>query len=191
MTFEIRTLAEGELITEALRFDAISGNIYWNTRPLHHFVDAASCARWNTRFAGKQAGTDDGRGYFYFRLNGKKIYVHRAIWFFTKGPMIPKEIDHIDGNPSNNDPANLRPADRSGNSANVRSAVGSTSKFLGVCWYAKDRRWVAAITKNRKKTVLGYFRNEMAAARAYDAAAREIHGVFARPNFAIEVQNVL
>jgi hypothetical protein len=58
-----------------------------------------------------------------------------------------------------------------------------TSRFKGVCWLRREERWLATITKDRRQTRLGTFRDEVAAAQAYDEAARELFGEHARLNF--------
>ncbi|MEM7806806.1 MAG: AP2 domain-containing protein [Planctomycetota bacterium] len=58
-----------------------------------------------------------------------------------------------------------------------------SSRFKGVCWSQRDKRWLAQIKKGSRTFRLGRFRDEVAAARAYDAKARELYGSHARPNF--------
>ena len=58
-----------------------------------------------------------------------------------------------------------------------------TSRYKGVCWDAARGKWVAQIRANGPKLNLGGFANEGDAARAYDEAARRLHGEFARVNF--------
>jgi hypothetical protein len=58
-----------------------------------------------------------------------------------------------------------------------------TSRFKGVYWHARMKRWRAAIHVARKKRYLGRFHDEIAAAQAYDEAARELFGEHARLNF--------
>ena len=57
-----------------------------------------------------------------------------------------------------------------------------TSKFKGVCWDKRRGRWVAQC-KRDGKSYLGRFDDELAAAEAYDEAARETWGEHARLNF--------
>ena len=57
------------------------------------------------------------------------------------------------------------------------------SKYKGVYWHKKDKRWQAQIGENKKRTYIGSYTNEMDAARAYDKKAKELHGEFARLNF--------
>ena len=70
------------------------------------------------------------------------------------------------------------------NNRNCRkSKSGVTSLYKGVFRRKSEKKWCAAICSGGKKTLLGYFATEEGAARAYDAAALEFHGAFARLNF--------
>lgn len=61
----------------------------------------------------------------------------------------------------------------------------STSKYRGVSWFKRDSCWRAWMYDSRKKQQLhlGYFHNEIDAAKAYDKKALEINGEFAHLNF--------
>lgn len=58
-----------------------------------------------------------------------------------------------------------------------------SSSYRGVSFVRRDRTWRASIGHEMRKIALGEFRDEEAAARAYDAAAIRLHGEFARLNF--------
>jgi len=58
-----------------------------------------------------------------------------------------------------------------------------TSRFKGVCRPQRGNRWTAQIKRNHVQYKLGTFRDELAAAQAYDEAARELFGEHARLNF--------
>jgi hypothetical protein len=62
------------------------------------------------------------------------------------------------------------------------SSLASLSGFKGVCWHKRDKRWRAQIRVDRGKKYLGEFTDPKDAARAYDRAALELHGDFARTN---------
>jgi hypothetical protein len=113
------------------------------------------------------------------RLNRKYIFMHRLILGIVDSKI---EVDHEDLNGLNNSRSNLRQATRSQNAANIPSRKNSSSKYLGVYWDKSRQKWAAAITKNYKKTFLGYFENEHEAATAYNKAATEIHAEFANLN---------
>lgn len=58
-----------------------------------------------------------------------------------------------------------------------------TSKYLGVSWFKRDSNWRAWLKYNGKQIHLGYFDNDINAAKAYDQAARKYFGDFAKTNF--------
>jgi hypothetical protein len=108
------------------------------------------------------------------------IFVHDEI----ARPPAGYEIDHINGDGLDNRRANLRIATRSQNHANQRPRLGpKSSRFKGVAWDSYGGRQPGRWRAHFQKRHLGTFLNEEDAARAYDAAAREGFGEFARCNF--------
>ena len=106
------------------------------------------------------------------------LLMHRLIL-----PGVP-QIDHEDGDGLNNQRSNLRPATYPQNHANERKTLTyggkpTTSRFKGVAWNKGAGKWQARI----RGGYLGIFVHEVDAALAYDAAAREMFGPFARLNF--------
>jgi hypothetical protein len=99
---------------------------------------------------------------------------------------MPKMIDHINGDPSDNRIENLRECDSLGNARNKKISSRSSSKFKGVAWKKSHNRWRARIMVNRQDIFLGYFDDEKDAAMAYDNAARLYFSEFARCNFPLE-----
>jgi hypothetical protein len=97
----------------------------------------------------------------------------------------PHQIaDHINGNRLDNRRENLRRATDAENKLNTGkpSHRPMTSRYKGVVYVPRVRRWRAVIKANRKQRHLGYFKEEREAALAYNAAARELFGEFARLN---------
>jgi hypothetical protein len=91
--------------------------------------------------------------------------------------------DHRDGNGLNNQRYNLREATYSQNNAGHKRA-GCSSQYRGVSWSRKQGMWHAQISAGGRKTLhLGFFHDETTAALAYDNAARDRWGEFARLNF--------
>ena len=109
------------------------------------------------------------------------IYMHLEI-FGETGDM---DVDHHDQNKLNNCRINLRLATRSLNNANAKIRV-HTSRFKGVCWDRVNSRWMAYISHECRRKYLGRFDDEEAAAVAYNAAAIENFGAFARINHLTE-----
>lgn len=56
-------------------------------------------------------------------------------------------------------------------------------KYRGVSWSKRNRRWRARIVVGGRQLTLGYFKNKIDAAVAYDEAAEINHGQFAKLNF--------
>lgn len=105
--------------------------------------------------------------------------LHRAVLGTEAGPV----TDHINGNGFDCRRENLRACTQRQNTYNRRKHRGATSKYRGVSWSAKKNRWVAQVQADGKLTHLGYFEGECEAALAFDAAARRLHGDFAKTNF--------
>lgn len=129
-------------------------------------------------------------GFKYFRalrVKGRNclIYLHRFLTNCPKGKM----VDHINHNPLDNRMCNLRICTNAENLRNKKSYKNSSSKYKGVSWYKRGSKWAAQIRLNNKKKFLGYFTSEEEAARAYDKAAKEMHGEFAYLNFPKEKAN--
>ena len=92
------------------------------------------------------------------------------------------EVDHIDRNGLNNQKSNLRVVTHSQNMMNRNSCKGSSSKYKGVTWDKKDKKWRAQIVLNKKHYYLGLYRNEIDAAKIYNERAKELHGEYANLN---------
>jgi hypothetical protein len=115
----------------------------------------------------------------------KIILLHRLLLNAPEGI----EVDHIDNNSLNNTRSNLRLATKSQNSASTRrfDTNGEVKKSRGVGFYRG--KWTASIKVNGKSIYLGRFITEEAAKAAYDAAARQHFGEFARLNSTMEASN--
>ena len=93
--------------------------------------------------------------------------------------LIGSNQDHANGDILDNRRRNLRPATAAQNNANSASRAGSSSRFKGVTWDKSREKWMAACNGR----TIGRFEEEIMAARAYDRAASEAYGRFARLNF--------
>lgn len=118
----------------------------------------------------------------YLRINGyeKNLYMHRHILGITDKKQFG---DHIDHNGLNNQRNNLRLSGHGKNRKNANSHSGASSKYVGVCWHKKDKKWQAAIAANGKQIHLGQFDNEVDAAIARNKAAKIYYGEYAHLNF--------
>lgn len=95
------------------------------------------------------------------------------------------DVDHVDNNGLNNQSANLRVCTRSENLRNTRKRDNSSAKFKGIYWHKRARKWVAQIKPPTGHIYLGSFADDVEAAKAYDAKARELFGAFAKCNFEV------
>lgn len=126
--------------------------------------------------ANEHLWTLDASGYPRTRIDSKPVRLHR----FLLGPA-GKYVDHWDLNKLNNRRENLRKASGSQNLMNTGLTKSNATGFKGVSAY--QNRWRARIRAHDVTTFLGYFQTKEEAARAYDTAARRLHGAFARLNF--------
>lgn len=150
---------------QAISYNAETGVFTW--------LDTA----WHKRNRGVEAGSKKRNGYIEIQFNGKMLKAHRLAWILVYGDLADDvEIDHIDGDRSNNRLSNLRAVGRSINQQNQRNARSdSTSGLLGVSWYSAGGKWKADIRVNGKKKHLGYFNCKDAAHQAYLNAKRVMH----------------
>jgi hypothetical protein len=100
----------------------------------------------------------------------------------------PREVDHINGNRSDNRKGNLRICQRFENQANRKAQRNNSSGFKGVYWVKRSKKWTAQITSNGKSHSLGYFYTAEAAHWAYKKAADELHGNFANHGTVLALQ---
>jgi hypothetical protein len=132
----------------------------------------------------------EGRGHYYARTSFRKfnkcvsIRMHQLIIDRIQGGYEDDglETDHIDGDTLNNCRRNLRKVTHNLNMQNRRFR-NTSSKYRGVCWHKIVCKWQANITINYKKIHIGYYYDEMEAAKAYDKKAVEIYGADAVTNF--------
>ena len=100
-------------ILEWLEYRSTTGTLHWKKR------------RSSTAMPGSVAGAQKSTGYWCVSINRRKIMSHRIVWFLVHGED-PKELDHADGDKSNNRIENLRACNRSQNMVNTQRLPGST-----------------------------------------------------------------
>jgi len=94
-------------------------------------------------------------------------------------------VDHINGDPLDNRRNNLRESNNRLNQVNRRKSswAGCTSRFKGVRWNRERNCWTVIIWPNGIQTYVGSYHDEIEAAHAYDTAALNYYGEYARLNF--------
>lgn len=172
-----------DAVCAAVDYDPHTGLFRWKDRPRDHFPTERSWKTWRATYVGKPAFvTESGDGYKIGCVFGVRLKAHRAAFAVMLGRWPKADVDHINGDRSDNRWENLRDANRSQNSRNRPSRAGSTSKFLGVSRNPHDGLWYSRIKSYGKQKHLGCYHDEVAAAARYNEVAAKIHGPFARLN---------
>jgi hypothetical protein len=161
-----------QMIKDCLRYEPETGLLYWK----HHWS--------KSQLIGTKVTSKFTSGYYRVKINGRSFRQHNISWFLHYGKWPAGVIDHRDGDRSNLRIENLRDTDTFGNARNKASA--SNTGFKGVS-VKKNGRYSATITPNSEYQHLGTFNSAEEAARAYDAAALQHFGEFARLNFPGEI----
>jgi hypothetical protein len=133
------------------------------------------------RATGRRAGSlNVPRNRWIVSVKGRFHYQHRVIWCMAYGDWPPKEIDHINGDCSDNRLANLRLADSAQNKWNMRQHDRNKSGCTGVEYDKRKKAWVARISVYRRRIYLGKFGTKEEAIAARTAAVTKHRGEFAR-----------
>ena len=172
------------LLRELVAVDAGSGALTWKPRSPHHFAPTAKqtaehkAANWNKRMAGKPALAyrDPRLGYLTGSIFNRHVSAHRVVFALTHGTWPAGEVDHINGKPADNRPANLRDVPHSENLKNAKRAANNTSGTTGVIFDSTHGKWVARIAAaGQSNRHVGCFvsKSDAVAARK---AAEALHG---------------
>lgn len=140
-----------------------------------------SCLRWavnrSQMKAGDVAGSLKPDGYWKVRDGGHPRGCHIVVWELHHGPTRGFEVDHKDGNQSNNRITNLRLTDRNGQCRNAATRLDNTTGVKGVTRTATGfcARVQAGATRHQKTLPT----LEEAAAWV-QAKRQEVHGEFTK-----------
>lgn len=125
---------------------------------------------------GHEAGFIHAKGYRRIKIDGRLYEAHRLAFLYVTGEWPEHGVDHRDMDPSNNAWGNLRPATPSQNAANSIRAGRDLPK--GVTHVRGG--YQAKISARGEAIYLGTYATPSAAHGVYAAAARDLHGEFAR-----------
>ena len=144
---------------------------------LHYDPETGIFTRLST---GKPTGRVSWCGYIEFDFQNRQYKAHRVAWLYMTGRWPKGNIDHKDGDRSNNRFSNLREASPTQNSFNAvpRRAKKSTLP-RGVRQCHKSVPYQAEISKQGKKIHLGSYATPDEASEVYQLAAELLHGEFA------------
>jgi hypothetical protein len=166
------SLPTQEFLREWLHYNPDTGIFVWLKEP-----------RKIGPVLGKVAGTST-RKYVMIKLPGfRSLGAHRIAWIYVHGLTIGgAEVDHKDGDPSNNAISNLRLANSSQQKQNKGVQSNNRSGLKGAYYHAchKGKKWRSQIKVGNVLIFLGYFHTAQEAHEAYVEAAQEHFGSFAR-----------
>jgi hypothetical protein len=117
---------------------------------------------------GKPLGTAYSNGYLGFRVLTRRYLSHRLAWFYVHGEWPQSDMDHVNGDRTDNRLCNLRLATKSQNMANTETQVNNTSGHRGVIFDKVNKKWMAYMQQHGKFINLGRFvvKEEAIAVRA-------------------------
>lgn len=129
--------------------------------------------RW---VVGSKSGAQHASGVWQIWADGHLYKGHRLAWLHFYGVWPDHEVDHINGDNTDNRIVNLRDVTSEVNKHNQRRGhSGSSSKLLGVSWSTAKHKWLSSIVVRRRFIHLGYFDSEDVAHQVYLNAKRKMH----------------
>jgi hypothetical protein len=152
-------------LKELLSYDAESGVFTWKI------------SRGSSK-AGDVAGCLATTRYWRIRLDNRFYLAHRLAWLYAYGNWPEHEVDHINGNKSDNRIVNLREATHSENTMNIGIKKHNTSGAKGVTYHKQCNKWQVYGRENKKPVYLGIFDSKDEAADVYKSHAKKHHGRF-------------
>lgn len=152
-----------ERLRALLHYDGDTGRFLWRV------------SRRGRAKIGTAAGTLGADGYLRILVDGGRYSAHRLAWLYVHGRWPSADLDHANGNPSDNRIANLRECNKSENQQNRKPSKNSTSGYMGVTFVRSTGKYQAYIKRAGKQLHLGCFPTPELAHAAYLAAKKELH----------------
>jgi len=119
--------------------------------------------------AGSLCNTLSSKGYVRIFFNGSRYLAHRLAWLFTYGYWPENQVDHINGNKTDNRISNLRCVNTSTNCTNQRAArINNKLGIQGVHLIKSSGRFRAICSVNKRTHHLGVFDTAEEASIAYE-----------------------
>jgi hypothetical protein len=166
-----RTTLTYDAVSELLDYNPETGVFRWRHR-------AEGPKKWNSRYAGTEAGYIS-LGYRVIQIGGRVGYsAARLAWLLYYKEWPPAQVDHINGNQSDNRICNLRAATNAENNQNRIAQRNSTTGVKGVTVHT-DGRFRARIFVNKKPIEGGCYHTLEEATKARRQLELRYHGEFA------------
>lgn len=144
---------------EILKYDPDTGSLTWRERTDSFPAPITSIRIFNSKFANKPVYEEVHKGYRRIRLFGKSYKSHRVAWAMHHGAWPEDQIDHINGERSDNRIENLRAVTQFENSRNMKIPSKNMSGVIGVAWDKLNWKWRVSIGTGKNHIYLGYFKS--------------------------------
>ena len=160
--------------------DKYSGLSAAQARALLDYAPDTGLLTWKATGTGRRSGGEAGNrntdGYVRTTIKYRAYANHRLAWLIYYGEWPKDQVDHIDGDRSNNRISNLRQASSSINNQNLRRAYPNNKLgVLGVYYETSRNKYVARICVKGRQATIGRFNSLEEASNAYLAAKRALH----------------
>lgn len=111
--------------------------------------------------------------YSITKIHGEHWCVHKLIYLYHHG-YVPKQLDHINGDASDNRIENLREASSSENMMNRRIFSNNNSGHKGVSWSKSHNKWFVYMNVNKVRKNFGYY-DDLEIAALLASEVRDLH----------------
>jgi len=158
-------------VKKLLNYNKDNGTFVWNEN------------RSSKIKAGDIAGSIQKTGYIHLKINYVAHLAHRIAWLYHYGYM-PKFIDHINRDRTDNRIENLRECSLSQNQFNRGIQKNNTSGVKGVSWNKSSNKWLVQFRIYNDNKYIGYFEDlelaKLVASEAYDKYHKEFKDNYAK-----------
>ena len=144
-------------VRERIHYDPETGFFTWLSKS-------------HPRMVGKRAGCPSGRGYRQVWILGVHLKEHHLVWFYMTGTWPPDQLDHINGEKSDNRYINLRCVN------NLQNQAARNVATRGIWRDERRNTWRASVGSGSNRLHLGTFATAEAAKAAYNRAAKQRYG---------------
>lgn len=176
-----------EICCQLLSYAPDTGHLTWLHRDTSLFPNERSSKIWNTKWAGKRAFANVSRrpdgtaNRMIGAIFNRPLKAHRVAWAIHYGVWPDRELDHINGDVTDNRITNLRQVDHATNCRNRKRPANNATGHVGIQRARAPGSWSAYIRTNGKNIYLGQFKSlDDAIAARKDGEARygfhENHG---------------
>jgi hypothetical protein len=146
-----------EILKELIHYDPDTGIFTWKERGIKWFKRSSNCKWWNSRYSNKQAGhihENSGMVYIVIRVLKTRYQGHQLAILYEKGDFV-KEVDHIDGDGTNNKIKNLREVTHLENSKNQKLRKNNKTGFNGIDY--RNKKYKVRIGDNCERLWIGTY----------------------------------